>query len=57
MKSRKYELQLRKVQDEIEGLLARRPVNDFAPPAGYVSLVSLETDLLRRTQRGQHHSM
>ncbi|MEY2434338.1 MAG: hypothetical protein QOC92_4063 [Acidimicrobiaceae bacterium] len=43
------ENQLSEVQDEIEALLAGRPVDDFSPPVGYRSLLSLESALLERS--------
>jgi hypothetical protein len=45
------------VQDEIEVLLAHRPVDDFSPPRGYLSLVALEADLLERVKHERSQNM
>jgi hypothetical protein len=48
-------MRLRKVQDDIEMLLARRPTDDFSRSLGYRSLVALEAALLEgaRDERGR----
>jgi hypothetical protein len=46
MQPRPHTPRLRKVQDDIEALLAGRPADDFSPPDGYRSLVLLESVLL-----------
>jgi hypothetical protein len=41
---------LSKIQDELEALLAARPMHDFATPARYRSLVLMESVLLKRVK-------
>jgi hypothetical protein len=45
--------QLRKVQDEIEILLAGRPRDDLGSPDGYRALVLLESVLLDEAKPGR----
>ncbi|MEY2449495.1 MAG: hypothetical protein QOH79_2971 [Acidimicrobiaceae bacterium] len=45
-----YDERLSKVQDELEALLAARPVDDFTTPAEYRSLVLMESVLLKQVK-------